>query len=320
MEVSLFYLLGIIITVAGSDVTSSMKAKNLALYGKATQSDLIENPWAQYGHAYNAIDGNTDSHYHHGSCTATDQQHHPWWRVDLLNEFTITSITITNRADCCPERINGAEVHIGNSLVNEGNSNPWAGVIPTLPAGQSITFNFEKSFSGRYVNVIIPKENQILTLCEVEVYGFPTPHGENVALSGRATQSSLYDRGFASNAIDGNRDGAYAHGSCTHTNNDYGPWWRLDLLKTHKVFSIIVVNTVDSVPDRLNGAEVRVGDSLENNGNNNHRCAVVSVDKENPVMSFDCKGVEGRFVNVVIPEKKEYLTLCEVEVFGAPLI
>ncbi|XP_017559407.1 fucolectin-1-like [Pygocentrus nattereri] len=320
MKLHIFYLLGVI-TVAGFTDASSMKAKNLALYGKATQSILVNNPWAPYGHAYNAIDGNTNSNYDHGSCTATEWQQNPWWRVDLLDEYTVTSITITNRADCCPERINGAEIHIGNSLLDNGNSNPWAGVIPSIPTGNSIAFNFEKGISGRYVNVVIPGANRLLTLCEVEVYGYPTPSGENVALNGKATQSSLYSTGFPSGAIDGNRDGLYAHGSCTHTNDDISPWWRLDLLKKHKVFSVIVVNTVDSVPNRLSGAEIRIGDSLDNNGNNNPRCAVIStIDKETPTMSFECNGMEGRYVNIVIPQKKEYLTLCEVEVYGAPLI
>ncbi|KAI4903208.1 hypothetical protein NFI96_008973 [Prochilodus magdalenae] len=87
-------------------------------YGKATQSILVVNPWVPFGNAYNAIDGNTDPNYNHGSCTATELQQNPWWRVDLLDEYTVTSITITNRGDCCPERINGAEIHIGNSLLD----------------------------------------------------------------------------------------------------------------------------------------------------------------------------------------------------------
>lgn len=102
----------------------SISARNLALYGKATQSDLVENPWSADGHAINAVDGNRDSHYEHGSCTATTLQDDPWWRLDLLDKYVVTSITITNRKDCCPERLDGAEIHIGNSLLNNGNSNP----------------------------------------------------------------------------------------------------------------------------------------------------------------------------------------------------
>ncbi|KAG9259549.1 hypothetical protein AMEX_G27861 [Astyanax mexicanus] len=319
MDHHLFYLLAVIITEASFGHASSVKGKNLALNGKATQSTLVKNNWAAFGHAYNAIDGNTDSNYDHGSCTATEWQENPWWRLDLLDEYTITSITITNRGNLS-ERLNGAEIHIGNSLVNNGNNNQQAGVISTIPAGKSETYTFDSGISGRYINVFIPGKNRLLTLCEVEVYGYPTPNGENVAVKGRATQSSLYSNSFPFTAIDGNRDGVYAHGSCSHTYNNLSPWWRLDLLKRHKVFSIIIANRKDAVSERLNGAEIRIGDSLENNGNNNTRCAVISIDKENPLMAFQCNGMEGRYVNVVIPERKEYLTLCEVEVYGSPLM
>lgn len=54
-------------------------------------------------------------------------------------------------------------------------------------------------------------------------------------------------------------------------NKELNPWWRLDLGKTHKVFSVNVTNRGDGFPERLNGAEIRIGDSLDNNGNNNPR-------------------------------------------------
>ncbi|KAL6462424.1 hypothetical protein MHYP_G00288460 [Metynnis hypsauchen] len=283
-------------------------AKNLALYGKATQSSLIGNPWGALGHAYNAIDGNTDSNYNHVSCTATETQENPWWRLDLLDEYTVSSITITNRGDCCSERINGAEIHIGNSLLDNGNSNPLAGVISGIPAGFSKTFKFEKGIPGHYVNVFLPGYNLSLMLCEVEVFGYPTPHGQNVALEGTATQSSLFSYYFASNAVDGNRDGVYSHGSCSVVNNDFSPWWKLDLQKRHKVFSVIITNRQDAVSERLLGAEIRIGDTLDNNGNNNPVCAVVNIVTGDPTKSYECNGMEGQYVNIVIPGRSEYLT------------
>ncbi|RXN32764.1 hypothetical protein ROHU_004487 [Labeo rohita] len=250
--------------------TTIAKAKNLALYGKATQSDLIKNPWSGEGHASNAIDGNHDPDFHHGSCTATDLQNDPWWKLDLLDEYVVTSITITNRNEV-PERLDGAEIHIGNSLLSNGNSNPLAGKISSIPGGRSLTFEWKKGISGRYINVVIPGSNRLLTLCEVEVYGYPAPDGENVALKGKATQNLLLGNNFASNAIDGNKDGDVNHGSCTQTEKTLNPWWRLDLLKRHKVFSVVITNRVDFFSVRLNGAEIRIGNSLDNNGNNNPR-------------------------------------------------
>ncbi|KAI7807132.1 hypothetical protein IRJ41_022740, partial [Triplophysa rosa] len=167
--------------------------------------------------------------------------------------YIVTSITITNRKDYCPERLDGAEIHIGR-------------------------------VSGRYVNVVIPGVNRVLTLCELEVYG------ENVALRGVATQNVPYEHNIASNAIDGNKDSNYFHGSCSCTKEFLNPWWRLDLPRNHKVFSVAITNRGDA----FSGAEIRIGNSLNNNGNDNSRCAVITSIDPGFTSSFDCNGEEGR--------------------------
>ncbi|XP_058240216.1 fucolectin-like [Hemibagrus wyckioides] len=142
---------------------------NVALSGKATQSSIFAGSY----YASLAIDGNRASNFRSYSCACTNADNSPWWRVDLLAVYDISNVIITNRGDCCPERINGAEIHIGNSLVNNGNSNPRCVVIPSIPAGASA--NYTCNMRGRYVNIIIPNVAQHLTLCEVEVYGVPVP-------------------------------------------------------------------------------------------------------------------------------------------------
>uniref|UniRef100_A0A3Q1IBG4 Fucolectin tachylectin-4 pentraxin-1 domain-containing protein n=1 Tax=Anabas testudineus TaxID=64144 RepID=A0A3Q1IBG4_ANATE len=267
--------------------------KNVALRGKATQSKRFDHPLAA---AYNAIDGNRNSDFGAGSCTHTTEQTNPWWRVDLLESYIVTSVIITNRGDCCAERINGAEVHIGDSLQDDGAANPVAGVIPNIPAGRSLTLTLTSLLKGRYVTVVLPGFKRVLTLCEVEVYGYRAPTGENLALQGKATQSSLYGIGIPYNAIDGNCASHWEQASCTYTNNDF-----------------------NVVSERLNGAEICIGDSLDNNGNNNPRCAVISSIPAGLTQSFQCNGMDGRYVNIVIPGRAEYLTLCEVEVYGSTL-
>ncbi|KAM4736538.1 LOW QUALITY PROTEIN: fucolectin-5-like [Anableps anableps] len=140
---------------------------------------------------------------------------------------------------------------------------------------------------------------------------------ENLALQGKASQSSLHGVYLPYNAIDENRDNQLTKASCSHTSNDFSPWWRLDMCKTRKVFSIKIVNR-DSAEERLNGAEICIGDSLDNNGNNNPRCAVITVSSGKSLYEFDCNGMEGRY-NIVIPGRSEFLTLCEVEVYGSTL-
>lgn len=141
----------------------------------------------------------------------------------------------------------------------------------------------------------------------------------NVALQGVATQSSQYNDDDnhvkASNAIDGNKDPNADHGSCTHTKIEACPWWRVNLLDVYNVTTVVITNR-NSNPDRLNGAEIRIGNSLENNGNNNPICAVISNMTTVQDQTFQCNEMEGHYVSVIIHGNNKILTLCEVEVYG----
>ncbi|KAE8599863.1 hypothetical protein XENTR_v10017368 [Xenopus tropicalis] len=100
-------------------------------------------------------------------------------------------------------------------------------------------------------------------------------------------------------------------GSCSHTGKDNPAWWRLDLKKRYKVGRVVIVNRKDCCSERLLGAEVRVGDSADNN---NPVCGTVTnVSKETIVVS--CEEREGQYVSVVIPGREETLQLCEVKVY-----
>ncbi|XP_048059453.1 fucolectin-1-like [Megalobrama amblycephala] len=138
---------------------------NLAFGGTAVQSSTYDHLTA----AQNAVDGNRNSDYTSGSCSHTKGDWNPWWRVDLLKTYSITSVSITNRGDCCAERINGAQIRIGNSLENDGNDNNLAATVVSIPPGETQTFKF-KPIKGRYVNIFIPFRSEYLTLCEVEVF------------------------------------------------------------------------------------------------------------------------------------------------------
>uniref|UniRef100_A0A674A414 Fucolectin tachylectin-4 pentraxin-1 domain-containing protein n=1 Tax=Salmo trutta TaxID=8032 RepID=A0A674A414_SALTR len=282
---------------------------NVALKGVANQSSLHE-----YGQAQNAIDGNRESDFFKLLCTHTEHETNPWWRVDLLDMYRVTAVIITNRGDCCPERLDGAEIRIGNSLENNGINNPRCVVISNIPAGQTNTFQCNE-MEGRYVVVLIPGQDKVLTLCELEVYGTTAV---NVALKGVANQSSLHGDGQAHNAIDGNRESNYYKRSCTHTEWETNPWWRVDLLDVYRVTAVNITNRGDCCPERLDGAEIRIGNSLENNGTNNPRCVVISNIPAGETNTFQCNEMEGRYVVVLIPGQNKILTLCELEVYGTP--
>ncbi|CAI9620749.1 unnamed protein product, partial [Staurois parvus] len=142
--------------------------KDIALRGRATQSST----YIGITNAINAIDGNLDTNLYHGSCSTTNLDTSPWWRVDLLRPYKISQIVITNRGDCCSERINGASILIGNSLENNGNNNPSCSEINYIPSGATQSFQCN-NMVGRYVNIIIPGQLTYLSLCEVQVFGVP---------------------------------------------------------------------------------------------------------------------------------------------------
>lgn len=53
------------------------------------------------------------------------------------------------------------------------------GTISEIGAGVSFNQSFADRVEGRYVTLSLPGSSRYLTLCEVEVYGYRAPTGEN---------------------------------------------------------------------------------------------------------------------------------------------
>uniref|UniRef100_A0A670J2A7 Fucolectin tachylectin-4 pentraxin-1 domain-containing protein n=1 Tax=Podarcis muralis TaxID=64176 RepID=A0A670J2A7_PODMU len=287
---------------------------NVALAGEASQSST----YSSLGVAGNAIDGSTSSNFNQGSCTHTNSENNPWWMVDLKAQYQVLHVTITNRKDCCAQRLNGAEIRVGDSAERGGTTNPRCATIGSLGAGKTDSFNCEAS-KGRYVTVTLPRK-EYLTLCEVQVFGRKIESPDtNVALAGEASQSSTYNSlGAAGNAIDGSTSSNFNQGSCTHTNSENNPWWMVDLKAQYHVLRVTITNRKDCCAQRLNGAEIRIGDSAERGGTTNPRCATIGSLGAGETETFYCESPKGQFVTVTLPGK-EYLTLCEVQVFGCKI-
>ncbi|EDO34462.1 predicted protein, partial [Nematostella vectensis] len=128
-------------------------------------------------------------------------------------------------------------------------------------------------------------------------------------------QSSLFSsNGLAEHAVDGNRNGRYFDLSCTETKVQSNPWWRVDLQKSYVILRLFIVNRADCCNHRLDNFEIRIGDSLENNGNDNPTCGGSYIIPKNG--SIACHTLlKGRYVNIWIPGPNRLLTLCEVEVY-----
>ncbi|CAB1313775.1 unnamed protein product, partial [Coregonus sp. 'balchen'] len=96
-------------------------------------------------------------------CSHSAHEASPWWSVDLLDVHRVTTVNITSRVDCCPDQMNGAEIHIGNSLENNGTINSRCGVIYHNLGGETHTFQCNET-EGRYITVVIPGPNKFLIL------------------------------------------------------------------------------------------------------------------------------------------------------------
>ncbi|XP_066264852.1 uncharacterized protein [Branchiostoma lanceolatum] len=154
--------------------------------------------------------------------------------------------------------------------------------------------------------------------------------GKNLALGKTTEQSSLWDAGYSSNAVDGDRSTNWYGASCTHTaaslrDNvwDVGttnPWWYVDLGSSHPIGKVVIVNRraqKNSVTARITPFELHVGNSKDVGAN--PKCGRSHVfPAEEDEMAVRCGGIHGRYVGIRLPGENRILTLCEVEVYAEP--
>uniref|UniRef100_A0A8C2BXZ6 Fucolectin tachylectin-4 pentraxin-1 domain-containing protein n=1 Tax=Cyprinus carpio TaxID=7962 RepID=A0A8C2BXZ6_CYPCA len=103
------------------------------------------------------------------TCTQTTEETDPWLKVDLLNEYQVKRVAITNRDDLTTyQRINGAVLRVGN-FRDDIYRNPICAKISTIPSGATETYSC--GMVGRYVILHIPGDQRILSICKIDVYG-----------------------------------------------------------------------------------------------------------------------------------------------------
>uniref|UniRef100_A0A8C5R327 Fucolectin tachylectin-4 pentraxin-1 domain-containing protein n=1 Tax=Leptobrachium leishanense TaxID=445787 RepID=A0A8C5R327_9ANUR len=299
-------MVGRFVYIVIPDDTRSLSLCEVQVFGVPTDKPSVElvlrgissqsSTWDRFGAAENAIDGSSSTDYMSGHCSHTGHDAQPWWSLDLTKVYNVQRVKILNRGDCCHRRIKGTEIRIGEYVCN---------------------------MVGRYVTLTIPDGPEHLALCEVKVYGEETSEKQpsvELALRGISSQSSTWDRlGAAENAIDGSSSTDYNSGHCSHTAQDAPPWWRLDLTKVYNVTRVKVTNRGDCCSERIDGAEIRIGLSPEHGGTKNPKCAKITSLGLGEEEEYIC-GMVGQYVTVTIPDRPEYLTLCEVKVYGEEVI
>ncbi|XP_067663577.1 fucolectin-like [Haliotis asinina] len=155
---------------------------NLAL-GKPTSSSTFGNTKDR------AVDGNRESHFYKNSCWESQEgDMQPYWMVDLQSDFLLDYITITNRGDCCGDRMHDLKIEvftddpIQNPLVPSQLCFMYDGPMPT---GATENISCSCTAQGRYVRIQSldrRPERDRLTLCEVEVFERTQPGCFNTRL------------------------------------------------------------------------------------------------------------------------------------------
>ena len=65
----------------------------------------------------------------------------------------------------------------------------------------------------------------------------------------------------------------------------------------------------------LKDFEIRIGDSLENNGNENKKCGNKHSVRPGEIKTITCN-LTGQYINILITERGKALSLCEVVPYG----
>jgi hypothetical protein len=94
---------------------------------------------------------------------------------------------------------------------------------------------------ARFIRIELPGAQRVLSLAEVQVFD----ERENVAMSGKASQSTTDEGAAASRANDGNTDGNFDAASTTLTKAQDNPWWELDLGADTSLEEIAIWNRTD---------------------------------------------------------------------------
>ncbi|XP_065051247.1 uncharacterized protein LOC135680930 isoform X2 [Rhopilema esculentum] len=291
---------------------------NIAKGKPSAQSST--GPWG--GVATRGNDGNSNPQWNGNSCTATNKQPNPWWRVDLVNSFVVHKVRIANRQDCCWNRLRAVDVRVGNNAANPNGNARCAYHPGNFGRGEKKMLPCVKALRGKYVFVTL-KTNEILTVCEVEVFAargsmkiIPNKYTGNIARGKPTKQSSTGFGGVASRAVDGNKNPHWSGASCTHTNRDRKPWWRVDLQAQQQVAKVKLTNRGDCCGNRLRQIEIRVG-NIDNNPAANTLCLFYGgAIPQGQTKELACTSPKaGRYVYVTL-RVQEWLTLCEVEVFA----
>ncbi|XP_048253278.1 zinc finger homeobox protein 4-like [Haliotis rufescens] len=154
---------------------TGLELSNLALNRPTEQSSVESESTSDL-----AVDGNKNTDHSAGSCAHTVNEPEPsldWWQVDLQKIFTVLTVSVTNRGDCCHERLTNftVEVHTSDPMTSSITGLQVCYLHEgTVGSGLTVDLTCAVNTIGRYVRIVKYNSGyKSLTLCEVVVKGAP---------------------------------------------------------------------------------------------------------------------------------------------------
>ncbi len=146
---------------------------NVALGKPATQSSTLST----YG-PMRAVDGNLSGVLGDSSLSHTNLDAQAWWEVDLGASYSIATIHLHNRSDCCGDRLSNFHVLVSDTpfvsqaltpTLNQPGVTDYA--YPGIVGGETI---ITATRTARFVRIQLQSTN-FLHLAEVRVFGSESP-------------------------------------------------------------------------------------------------------------------------------------------------
>ena len=120
----------------------------------------------------NLIDGHSDTFYSSSSIPTP----YPWVQIELMDKTEVEYIKITNRRDCCGERLSNIEIRVGNNEMSSlGRSANFRNELCGRydgPAenGEVVWVSCQKPLLGKFITIqTLDNSNVYMNIAEVEV-------------------------------------------------------------------------------------------------------------------------------------------------------
>ncbi len=206
------------------------------------------------------------------------------------------------------------------ALKTDGSIKAW-GDLNRGGTGAPTDKGYIEIYSNAFAFTAIEPDGTIRTWGNPDYEG-AYASGYNLALGKPATESSTYPYEVltvAGYAVDGNTDGKFINGSTTHTKQERGAWWQVDLGSKKNIHQIIIYNRTDCCVDRLSNYQVSISNKADFSTHIYQQDFHVEPNPKK-IIKLDAPGKQGRYVRIQLPDTSyNYLSLAEVQVMGVDL-